>query len=94
MLPSIHVYTSNMTYHFTFRPFFLVLNFVDFDKKPSLLRKSVFTVITVVKRLRILYVVERILYDAHLCAESAIIFPRSSLRQALPADGTRTRMLF
>ena len=31
-----------MTYQFTFRPFFLVLNFVDFDKKPSLSRKSVF----------------------------------------------------
>ena len=46
----------------------------------------------VVKRFRILYVVEHILYDAHLCAESAIIFPRSSLvRQALLAD--RTRML-
>ena len=26
----------------TFRPFFLDLNFVDFDKKPSLSRKSVF----------------------------------------------------
>ena len=42
---------------------------------------------------RILYVVERILYDAHLCAESAIISPRSSLRQAVSADGTGT-MLF
>ena len=38
----------------------------------------------VVKRLRILYVGEHILYDAHLRAESAIIFPRSSL-QALSA---------
>ena len=28
----------------------------------------------------ILYVVERILYDAHFRAESAIIFPRSSLQ--------------
>ena len=27
----------------------------------------------------------------HTCAESAIIFPRSSLRQALSADGTRYR---
>ena len=34
--------------------------------------------------------VERILYDAPLCAESAIIFPRSSLRQVLSADGTGT----
>ena len=40
LLPSIHIYTSNMTYQFTFRT--LVLNFVDFDKKPSLSRKSVF----------------------------------------------------
>ena len=34
--------------------------------------------------------VERILYiyDVHPCAESAIIFPRSSLRQALSADRT------
>ena len=31
-----------MTYQFTFRLLFLVLNFVDFDKKPSLSRKSVF----------------------------------------------------
>ena len=29
-------------YDITFRPFFFVLNFVDFDKKPSLSRKSVF----------------------------------------------------
>ena len=51
-----------MTYQFTFRLFFFVLNFVDFDKKPSLPRKSVFHGYFVVySRLRILHVVERVL---------------------------------
>ena len=62
MLPSFHVHTQNMTYQFTFRLFFFVLNFVDVDKKPSLPRKSAFHGYFVVySRLRILHVVERIL---------------------------------
>ena len=53
-----------MTYQFTFRLFFFVLNFVDVDKKPSLPKKSAFHGYFVVySRLRILnvHVVERIL---------------------------------
>ena len=41
LLPSFHIYASNMTHQPSFRQFFFVLNFVDFVKKPRLQRKSV-----------------------------------------------------
>ena len=89
-----------MTYHFTFRPFFLVLNFVDFDKKPSLSRKSVFSrLFCSLQSLNgsVYYTWSSTFYMfAHLRAESAIIFPRSSV-QALSAlyvaEGTQDALL-
>ena len=56
---------------------------------PNMTYHYTFRLFLVVKRFRILHVVEHILYEVHLCAESAIIFPRSSLATAI-SSGTAT----